>query len=268
MRHHVYQIYYDEITKNAIDSGFTELDNSKNERPDWSEYWPIRKYLLDTEMDPTSYYGFLSPKFQQKTGLTASDVYKFLDTSTQDIIAFSPYFDQSTFFFNVFQQASTNHENIFECLSESFNLIKPEIASQSLIMTSQHIIFCNYFIAKRHVWHEWFTQCEKLFYIAEENSTELGALLNQSVNHSGAHNPAKVFVIERMISYLLATNSNWSARFFNPINLPYSSAPIAKYKNELIKLDALKIAFKETGFIDYLETYMQLRTSILSRIQS
>ena len=41
----IYQIYYDEATRLSNDNGFLQLDNSLNERPDWSEYWPIRNYF-------------------------------------------------------------------------------------------------------------------------------------------------------------------------------------------------------------------------------
>ena len=46
---HIYQIHYG--LEDERDSGFDVLDNASNERPDWFEYWPIRKYLLGETLD-------------------------------------------------------------------------------------------------------------------------------------------------------------------------------------------------------------------------
>ena len=63
----IYQIYYDEPSRQALDSGFIPLDNTDNLRPDWSELWVIRRFLLNTPLIEDQWYGFLSPKFTAKT---------------------------------------------------------------------------------------------------------------------------------------------------------------------------------------------------------
>jgi len=65
---HIYQIYYDQATYQALDPGFIPLDNSKTERPDWFEFWPIRKFLKENPLQADSWYGFLLPKFAGKNG--------------------------------------------------------------------------------------------------------------------------------------------------------------------------------------------------------
>jgi hypothetical protein len=62
----IYQIYYSEATKAHNDPGFLPMDNLANERPDWREYWPIRNYLLNNNLEEDTRYGFLSPKFEAK----------------------------------------------------------------------------------------------------------------------------------------------------------------------------------------------------------
>jgi hypothetical protein len=267
-QHQIYQIYYNKQTQQSNDPGFRGLDNLQNARPDWSEYWPIRDFLLSNEMREDCYYGFFSPKFKEKTGLNSQAVYSFLDHSDQDIVAFSPYFDQSAFFFNMFEQGAANHPTIWPCIEASFKLINPSIEPSTLVMSSKQTIFCNYFAAKKHVWLEWLTQCEKLFAVAEDGRSELAQLLNGPVSHSGSHNPAKVFITERVISYLIATQTNWSVRVYNPMALPVSGAPIAKYCHELTILDALKIAFRETGQQEYLNAFETMRTDVIAHIQS
>ncbi len=71
---HIYQILTPYVSRPELDAGFEILDNSANERPDWFEYWPIRGFLLKETLDENAYYGFLSPQFKLKTGLTAAVV--------------------------------------------------------------------------------------------------------------------------------------------------------------------------------------------------
>jgi hypothetical protein len=42
---HIFQILNHYTSPAELDPGFGVLDNSSNERPDWFEYWPIRKYF-------------------------------------------------------------------------------------------------------------------------------------------------------------------------------------------------------------------------------
>ena len=63
---HLYQIAYSVDTWNAVPSGMLPLDNRANERPDWAEYWPIRRFLQNEALDENAYYGFLSPRFSEK----------------------------------------------------------------------------------------------------------------------------------------------------------------------------------------------------------
>lgn len=43
----LFQVAYDAASREKVSySGFLMLYKLGNERPDWYEYWPIRKYLL------------------------------------------------------------------------------------------------------------------------------------------------------------------------------------------------------------------------------
>ena len=56
---HIYQILNYYTSRQELDPGFDVLDNSANERPDWFEYWPIRKFLLNEPLNEEAFYGFL-----------------------------------------------------------------------------------------------------------------------------------------------------------------------------------------------------------------
>ena len=59
---HGYQIVYDQATRSMVDPDFEPLVNEHSARPDWFEYWPIRCFFAEAEVDEAALYGFLSPK--------------------------------------------------------------------------------------------------------------------------------------------------------------------------------------------------------------
>lgn len=273
MPSHVHQIYYSEQTKEQNDKGFIQLDNLRNERPDWREYWPIRNFLKNNELNEKSYYGFFSPKFFSKTGLASNTVYDFIKDSENDVCIFSPFFDQSAFPINIFEQAATQHEGIYPILESAFKVINAEVDITSLVMDSTNTIFCNYFVAKKGFWEEWLRCCELIFDICEANSCELGRNLNGMTNHDGSNAPTKVFVIERIASFILATQKNWKISTFDPMLLPpmtfeYHHSPISKYKDKLFLLDALKIAFNKNKFSGYIQAINSIRSEIINDISN
>ena len=68
------QICYSAQTLEDLPEGMLALDYTDNERPDWREYWPIRRFLLNQTLADDTLYGFFSPKFSYKTELKASSV--------------------------------------------------------------------------------------------------------------------------------------------------------------------------------------------------
>jgi hypothetical protein len=86
-----FQIFYDEKTRASLDRDFEPLDNTDSERADWYEYWPIRNWLSRNELNESSYYGFLSPRFGEKTRLSGAQVKEFVRTAGDpDVVTFSP----------------------------------------------------------------------------------------------------------------------------------------------------------------------------------
>ncbi|MEI7532234.1 MAG: hypothetical protein WCK52_09920 [Betaproteobacteria bacterium] len=253
----IYQIYYSKETQASNDQGFLQLDNLSNERADWSEYWPIRNFLLSNELDESSFYGFFSPKFKQKTFLSSTEVYHFIDQNDEaEVILFPPHYDHSAFNINIFLQAEAAHRGILEVFCRSFH--REEDFFKNLVMTSNDTIFCNYFVAKPSFWRQWLKIGEGIFSEAEQLSSELAILLNGDSQYGIGRAPSKVFVIERIASYLLVTQKHQVA-VFDPSKTFYDFCPPAFS----LVLDALKIAYVSTGRDEFLNHFHVFRDSLL-----
>ena len=255
----IYQIFYDEKTRLSNDSGFLQLDNSLNERPDWSEYWPIRNYLRSHILDANSYYGFFSPKFNSKTLLFSKTVNDIAKNSNEDVISFSPYFDQAAYALNIFEQATANHKGIREHIFNIFNSLNSSIDVFSIVMPASKTIFCNYFIAKRDFWLEWLHTCEYLYTQAEDKNSVLYGSLNSLIPYGTSFYPVKVFIIERIASYLLFTNRKFTVKNFDPLSLPFSNSLVASNKDRLITLNSFKEAYSNTKSPQYIDAFYNSR---------
>jgi hypothetical protein len=263
VQNYIHQIFHSDETRQALDPGFIALDNT-GQRPDWFEYGAIRCFFDNRTLDRNTRYGFFSPKFAMKTRLSAAKVDEFLAATPEDVdvVTFSPFFDQAAYFLNTFEQACAGHPGIVSAIESTLRLIAPGIDIKTLVMSSVQTVYCNFLIAKPTFWQEWLNRCEVIFQIAEANDTPLAQHLNADVPYKEGRAPAKVFLIERVASLMLATQSSWKVRNYNSMTLPISDSRLAPYGGELVAMDALKFAAKETGMPEYLAAFLNLRQRV------
>ena len=266
MQAHIFQIFYSDESRSLLDPRFIPLDNTANEHPDWREYWPIRKFLLDAALCDDDYYGFLSPRFREKTGLSSEQVFEFVKPG-HDVISFSPFPDLRSWYCNVFEQAELIHPGLTDLGQRFVNAVAFPAELRNIVMDSRQMIFANYFLAKPRFWTAWFQLAEKLFHIAESGTGPLAESLNAPVAYyvRGAA-PAKVFIMERLASLLISTQG-WTVSAYNPSLLPFSDLRLDNVAFELIVLDALKLAYNGTGYAHYVDAFRKLRELVASKLE-
>ena len=262
---YLYQISYSEDVSEKIEPGYIVLDNLKNERPDWFEYWPIRNFLREEKLDENSFYGFFSPKFNQKTLLTYRHVFDFIAAQANDVdvFLFSPQPDMGAFYLNIFEQGETFDPGLIDSYESFLSYIGRPVPLRQLIMDSRQIVFSNYFVAKPKFWREWLTINEALFAICEGPSTPLQQSLTQATTYPGAVQ-RKVFLMERAASLLLTIQPHWRTRSANPFTMGWSMARFREHPTDAFISDALKIAWRDQGFPEYLQAFSQVRNRFIA----
>lgn len=265
----LFQIYYDEATKALLDPDFTPLDNSNSLNASWYEFWPIREYLKSEQLDPCSYYGFFSPKFNFKTGLKGRQVLEVLNQHEDaDVVLFSPFFENTAYYLNVFEQASQHHGDFDAISKKSAHHLNLEINPMNMVMHSLNTVFCNFFVAKPHFWLEWLSFCEKIYEEAEANTTDLGQLLNTQVRHDGRPVQNKIFIIERIASLLMGAYPNkWIVRSIDPTMSSFGDSVLANHKETLLQLDALKMAGATRQSPIYTQFFFKLRDDLNEKLR-
>ena len=255
---HTYQILNHYTSREELDPGFGVLDNSGNERPDWYEYWPIRKFLRNEKLDESAFYGFLSPKFKLKTNLSAAQVRDFIQASgpATDVALFSPSIHNSAFFLNVFEHGDAEHPGLMQVARAFFARINHPQPLEDLVSDSRNTVHSNYFVAKPRFWRAWLAITEQLFAIAEMPEDPLGIQLRTPTQYRGRRDvQMKIFLMERVATWILITDPSYAACVHDPF-----AARSRIYKLPVaIICDALKIAYATQGRGQYREVFFMLR---------
>lgn len=258
----IHQIFYDDFSKNSLAPQFIPLDNTKGPA-DWFEFYPIMEFLKKTQLQANAWYGFLSPKFQQKTGIPAPEVINLISRygDQANVAIFSPAWDQLAYFRNPFEQGEFAHPGLLEISQKFIDKISLNIDLTKLVTYSSTAVFSNFIIAKSEYWTRWLKIAEQFYSYSEENRLGATSYLD-SKNKMG---PMKVFIQERLSSLILSQEN------FKTLALDFGqSAPIfdqlfdnnPRTRKMLQTCDLLKEKFATTQDESYLSMYMKIRNEI------
>jgi hypothetical protein len=268
MKKNILQIHYDAASKQMLDPGFIPLEIPGNPRSDWREYWAIRSYFLENTLNEDDYYGFLSPLFQQKTRLSAAQVHAYMDANPGgDVYTFSPTFEYSACYLNVFEQGNKCHPGMINVAQDFLDRMELAVDFTTLINDFRSCVYCNYIIAKPVFWEKWFAITERMFEIAEYEKNPLSAKLNEITDYGKSEVQMKVFIVERIGSLVMALMPELKVFHFDLNAMPWANVLYYPCRNEMMVLNALKIAYRETQDPAYLTRFYALRQEVLARCE-
>ncbi|MDE2372060.1 MAG: hypothetical protein KGN16_24030 [Burkholderiales bacterium] len=257
---HLHQIAYSREVLSRIEPGYRVLDHLANERSDWYEYAPIRRYLLTQPLDDEAFYGFFSPKFGAKTGLGHDAVAAAVRAAAPqaDVVLFSPQPDMGAFFLNVYEQGETFDAGFIAACEGWLRHAGRAVPLRSLVMDTRQVVFSNFFVARPAFWRVWLEWNETLWELCESGPAALRDPLVAPTSYPGAAQ-RKVFVQERTASLLLTLQPRWRSHPVNPFRMAWSASRFAQHPQLAVMSDALKRAHRDLGFPCYLQAYGQLR---------
>jgi hypothetical protein len=268
MSAHVYQIFYDDSSRESLDPGFLPLDNTRNARSGWFEFWPIREYLHKNTLDEQDWYGFLSPRFRAKTGVDPATLGRFLEFSEQraEVALITAAWDQLAYFQNPFEQGDLWHPGLGALCQSVADALGLDIDLRSTVAHSGNFAYCNYLIAKPVYWRRWLALADQLFALAEEGAEPHRSRLAALTNHYSRPNatPMKAFVQERLPLLLMLRHR------FRTTTLDVSAAgaidplfPAQPRTRALLQTcDQLKRTFTETHQAACIEAYRTVRALV------
>jgi len=264
MNINIYQIYYSDETRKLLLPGFIPLDNSSNVRPDWFEFWVILNFLRENNLEDGAWYGFLSPKFYEKTGFDSRFVLEIVEKygENANVALFSPDWDQLSYFLNPFEQGEVWHPGLLPLSQKFIDTIDLNIDLKNLVSDTTSSVFSNYVIAKKEFWEEWKRIAEAFFKYAENNSEFKIHVSYGSVQYQY---PMKTFIQERFASLILSTRN---FKVLSPDQSLTSPIFFRLFPQDVItrrylqSCDVMKKKYRETLDEKFIEMYWELRKNI------
>jgi hypothetical protein len=258
----IHQIYYDNISRDQVDKNFIPLNNS-NGPDDWFEFYPILNFLINTDLIEDGWYGFLSPKFSMKTGVTSNQLISTLIQYSlhANVALFSPAWDQLAYFKNPFEQGEFRHPGLLDISQNFLNQSSHKIDLTKLVTHSSTAVFSNFIVAKPEYWRAWLDIAIQFYEYAESN--ELGGTSYLDAKSKMA--PMKTFIQERLSSLILSKGSfktlamdfGQSGPIFDQL---FDSSP--RTRKMLQACDLLKEQYSKTKDESYLQMYFKIRHDI------
>ena len=182
-----------------------------------------------------------------------------------DVLLFSPQPDMGAFFLNVFEQGEAFDPGLIDAYDQFLHHSGRPVPLRQLVMDARQVVFSNYFVARPAFWREWLGLNEALFALCEGPAdgpdAALRARLVQPTSYPGPGGAAqrKVFLQERAASLLLATQPQWRSQAHNPYGFGWSMSRFRQHPTEAVISDALKMAWREHRFPQYLQAYLTVR---------
>ena len=263
MKVQIYQIFYDQRTKESLDPGFIPFDNCNPDESEWYEFLPILNFLNSNELENNVWYGFLSPKFVDKVGATSSDIKEIIHQSDgrANVILLSPEWDQVAYFKNIFEQGEFCHPGLLKLSQKFIDSISMNLNLCDQMMDSSNTVFSNYVVAKKEYWDKWKNIAQKFYEFTSSHSEYSHRLQSKSYNKY----PIKVFIQERLASVILNcfpfSIINIDQSEYGPINtLLFDSDD--RSRGLLKKCNDLKSEYRRTKQFIHVEEYWKTRNQI------
>lgn len=260
----IYQIYYDSASLKKVLPGFIPLDNTTSSSPEWFEFSVILKFLRENDLSNDVWYGFLSPKFFEKTGFDSDFVFHVLENygNAGNVALFSPGWDQTAYFLNPFEQGDFWHPGLLFSAQEFVDDCHLNINLNELVTDSTTSIFSNYVIAKKEFWIKWLELGEKFLKYSE---SKLSLQRDTSYGASMSGYSMKVFLQERLATLILISDryqvlcpdQSQTASIFTELFTDDSQT-----RDQLRRCEEMKSCYLESLDSKYLNQYFDARERV------
>lgn len=266
---YLHQIYYDDISRQQISPLCIPIDNAGSLHPDWFEFWVIKQFLDNNTLDENAFYGFLSPKFSQKTGYEIADVLATVQNHAAQFDVFlltgKNAWEHITAFLNPFEQGDVFHRGLWDLsvqLAQRLGWRQPA----QLVCSTHNFTFCNYIIAKPSYWRMWQQYANALFDYCASSDEPLAHALRQTTRHTnnGIHYAFKVFVQERLPAWILQDSALRVAVLEDmEVSHLFGFPATPNVLHVLQTCNLLKQAYGRDGNVQHLHAFEHLRCALI-----
>lgn len=253
VRSKIWQIFYREDQKSCLDPLFVPLDNSGYQE-DVLEFGVFRRLFGGVDFSGDGYFGALSWRFFEKTGLDGESLIRYLDSHPEtDVFYMNPYPHNESLHQTLWVQGGTAHPGFIEVSEAFFEAAGLDVSDLYRFTPSKSFSVCNYFVARPVFWKLYIPFVQQCLEMAEANMTpELRNKMNSSDGDwKGIHKGATYipFIIERLLPVFLRSPEGRQLHT-HQIPLPVKEAKLNDNLLELREMKDVAILAQSTRILD------------------
>lgn len=198
MKFNIYQIYYDEVSREKSDPGFIPFNNAGLDCHNFENDVIKHIYLYRRqEWINKDYVGVFSWRFFEKTGLNARDVYKKVSDSGYPVVSFMP----PAYKKHLHPFSREGFDSVLECCKQAD---KAKLFDFKMLnYPVKKIVWCNYWVASPEVFelycHKYLLKCIDFF----RDKKELKELYDATEKHRGTRYISFTFFLEGLFGAFL-----------------------------------------------------------------
>lgn len=229
----LYQIWYDEQTKPSEQSGLLAFDCQQN--PEFLKREIVHLIRFYDEIvinaNDNDYFSLLSPRFFEKTGLTAHDTKQFvMNNPNYDIYLFNPYPMNTYLYLNVWEQGEEHHHGLKQLTQNLLNKANIDFdINSSHRNTINSTVYCNYWLASKNFFDDFIPFIKKLDKVIDDMPYHEKEQYFQETNYFRTTAIFYPFIFERMLSLFLLINNQYQV-------LPYIYQPNSLFYQNLKRI--------------------------------
>ena len=164
MKIDIHQIYYRSEQTSELDPVFKPYFNALNPRPEWREFWVFREVFRTQVYQSSDYSGYLSWKFNRKTGISGSEFITFIeDNPGFDVYFINPFPANCIFYRNVWKDGEEHHPGILSFTQDVFRAVGYNINLSEMRNYSDTTLYCNYWVGNSVFWDKFMAFSEPVF---------------------------------------------------------------------------------------------------------
>lgn len=252
----IYQSYHGAAQQRRLSSTAIPFQILQKSPPDSREYELI-KTIHRNRQDDLEEWGLVSWKFEHKTHIKLEDFYDFaktMFTSGADCVFINPMIGNEALFLSTWEQWVWAHDYdrsmvVFEFIN------KLNIGDLEEPAGSKHFAFCNYFIANKRFYDQYFKYIDFILAALEreaDHATSVGLIYKESAKYKKDESlTMRPFIVERLFSSFILNNKNlncvpyyFSIELFRSkfgINIGNSLFTLSQLKNNALHSGSRKL---------------------------
>lgn len=249
----IHQIFYKDEQKPFLDAAFSPLDNGAH-NDETLEFGVFKRLYGDGSFEGAEYFGALSWRFTEKTGLTGQALIEiFRSNPAVDMFYMNPYPRNEALHQTLWIHGETAHPGFLEVCTAFFEAAGLEPKDMYRFSHSSEFSACNYFVARPAFWKAYIPFVERCLENADAGmpSKLCKRLHSAEGDWKGIHKGATYvpFIIERLLPSFLKSPEGRTLRT-QKIPLPAREAKLNKDLLELREMKDVAILARSSRILD------------------